>query len=104
MQKLILAPGQQRMTKLSLRRKSEPSSTKAECDSDEHEIEELDYKTEFYHGWNSEANVPAPVQLKRPNRCFIRRTGDKLHLAVWDNDPGKAQKLILQQGINLTHL
>ena len=67
-------------------------------DSDEDVENPIDYNEEKYYGWNSEGQVPAPVQLKRPTRQSIRRPGDKLHLAVWNDDPAKVQKLVLRQG------
>ena len=79
------------------RRRSEP--IKNDDDSDENEIGVLDYNEDKYFGWNYDADVPAPVQLKRPDRfAVMRRPSDKLHLAVWDNDPAKVQKLVLTQG------
>ena len=66
------------------------------------EFVQLDYNEDVYYGWNDYKGVriPAPVQLKRPTfkiRGF-RRPGDKLHLAVWDDDPAKLQKLVLNKG------
>ena len=77
------------------RRKSEPIPH-SNYDSDEEANELIDYNGKVSYGWNHEDQVPAPVQLKRPSRSNLRRPGDKLHLAVWDNDPAKAQKLVME--------
>ena len=69
---------------------------------DEDEFVQLDYNEDVYYGWSDYkgARVPAPVQIKRPTFKIhgVRRPGDKLHLAVWDDDPAKLQKLVLNKG------
>ena len=66
-------------------------------ESDENEVEDLNYNEEIFYGWDELEDVPAPVQVKRPGRRF-RRPGDRLHMAVWNNDPAKLQKLVLYEG------
>lgn len=73
---------------ITRRRRSEPTKiTDDQLDLD-------DDDSVFYQDRRSSA----PVQVKKPNRCFIRRPSDKLHLAVWDNDPAKVQRLVLKEG------
>ena len=62
-------------------------------ESDENELEDLDYNEEIYYGWNTHENVVEPVQVKRPSSRF-QRPGDRLHRAVWDDKPAKVQKLV----------
>ena len=80
------------------RRRSAPVA-KADYDSDENQVEVLDYREDVYYGWDDEAQAPAPVQVKRPDPLQrFKRPGDKLHAAVWRDDPTKVQKLVLQRG------
>ena len=68
---------------------------------DESEMGVLDYNEEVYYGWLKFKGdkTPAPVQVKRPTSSQIRsRPTDKLHLAVWEDDPAKIQKLVVQKG------
>ena len=78
------------------RRKSEP----VYYESDENELEDLDYNEDSCYGWNED--VPAPVQVKSPDRRS-KRPGDRLHRAVWKNDPNKMQKLVLAEGTCSLH-
>ena len=68
---------------------------------DEDEFVQLDYNEDVYYGWNEYkgVRVPAPVQVKRPTFKIhgFRRPADKLHSAVWDDDPAKLQKLVLNK-------
>ena len=72
---------------------------------DESEYGQLDYNEDVYYGWNDFQGVryPAPAQVRRPNPRSKRRPGDKLHLAVWDDDPAKLQKLVNSQGTTNPH-
>ena len=76
------------------RTKSEPVT----YDSDENAVENLSYNEDIFYGWDEVEDVPAPVQVKRPER-HSRRPGDRLHKAVWSNDPAKVQKLVLYEGL-----
>ena len=76
------------------RTKSEPVT----YESDENAVENLSYNEDIFYGWDEVEDVPAPVQVKRPER-HSRRPGDRLHKAVWSNDPGKVQKLVLYEGL-----
>ena len=78
------------------RRKSEP----VYYESDENELEDLDYNEDSCYGWNED--VPAPVQVKRPDRRS-KRPGDRLHRAVWNDNPNKMQKLVLNEGTYSLH-
>ena len=69
-------------------------------ESDENEVEDLDYHVDSCCVYDHEENPVAPVQVKRPDRSF-RRPADRLHLTVWNNDPSQAQKLTLYEGITL---
>ena len=72
---------------------------------DESEYGQLDYNEDVYYGWNDFQGVrySAPAQVRRPNPRSKRRPGDKLHLAVWDDDPAKLQKLVNSQGTTNPH-
>lgn len=76
---------------ITRRRRSEPAK---------YTDDQLDYDDDVFYGSTEDRHrlASAPVQVKKPNRCFIRRPSDKLHLAVWDNDPAKVQRLVLKEG------
>ena len=87
------------------RRSAPPAATTTidnDDDSDENQVQVLDYREEEYYGWNVEAQVPAPVQVKQPQRDPLtgrfRREADKVHATVWKNDPAKMQKLVRSKG------
>ena len=76
------------------RRKSNPIS-KVNYDSDENQIEYLNYNEPKYYGWVDDC--PSPVQVKRPNPRS-NRPGEQIHLAVWDENPYLVQKMVLAGG------
>ena len=75
------------------RRRSAPVVPRVDYDSDDEQIEYLNYNEPKYYGWTEE--FPAPVQVRRPNR---KSPMGKLHVAVWENDPHLVQHLILYKG------
>ncbi len=65
-------------------------------DSDENEITELDYGEPSFHGVDSDTGTVEPVQMRLP-RTRNKTPADRLHLAVWLNDPYKVQVLVYEQ-------
>ena len=79
------------------RRRSAPV-TKTNYDSDEDQIEYLNYNESKYYGYVDD--FPSPVQVKRPNPKY-KRPSEAVHIAVWDNDPALIQHLVLYKGIKI---
>ena len=78
------------------RRRSAPVAN-TNYDSDEDQIEYLNYNESKYYGYVDD--FPSPVQVKRPNPKY-KRPSEAVHIAVWDNDPALIQHLVLYKGIN----
>ena len=78
------------------RRRSAPVAN-TNYDSDEDQIEYLNYNESKYYGYVDD--FPSPVQVKRPNPKY-KRPSEAVHIAVWDNDPALIQQLVLYKGIN----
>ena len=79
------------------RRRSAPVA-KTNYDSDEDQIEYLNYNESKYYGYVDD--FPSPVQVKRPNPKY-KRPSEAVHIAVWDNDPALIQHLVLYKGIKI---
>lgn len=87
----------EKLSKILARRRHSFPVEVHDYDSDENEVEDLDYYVDSCCVYDDEDNPVAPVQVKRPDRSF-RRPADRLHLTVWNNDPSMAQKLVLYEG------
>ena len=80
------------------RRRSAPVAN-TNYDSDEDQIEYLNYNESKYYGYVDD--FPSPVQVKRPNPKY-KRPSEAVHIAVWDNDPALIQHLVLYKGIKFS--
>ena len=72
------------------RRRSAPVA-KTNYDSDEDQIEYLNYNEPKYYGYVDD--FPSPVQVKRPNPK-LKRPAEAVHVAVWENNPALVQQLV----------